>query len=396
MREKGLDFLSQYKIENKTLSADLLQKVEFSILKYVYSQNVAALFSSLFCGVIIFIGLLDAHNTQLFQWAIFFLAVTVVRLFAVVAYQLDRSYQKRVKFWRNIYIAGSLLGGASWGLAGVLLLPHVDAAQQMLLILMLAGVTAGAVQLSAAVPRAAHMFLVFSVLPFIVTILTMNIKILYLFDLALSLYLIYSIFLVSVAYRWIKYSVVLTFELEDLNILLEQAATHDYLTKIPNRRLFNYTLSQLIIYAKASNQKFALLYLDLDHFKTMNDYYGHEAGDQILLTVVERLNRYFRKDDIISRLGGDEFAIIIENISNRDDLAIVAQKICILIAEPIKWHDFELNVSASLGIAIYPHDGENVEDLLRMADKCMYAVKEKGGNNFHFSDEIKTVEHSEN
>jgi len=391
------DLNQRTNINTYPLSKEIFQKAELSLLQYVYSQTTVAIFTSLFCATIIYIGLNDSHHSkQLLSWAIFFLAVSLLRLIFSIAYQYDQAYQTRIRFWRYVYIIGSLLGGISWGLTGIILLPIIAPAQQILLILMLAGVTAGAVQLSAAVPLAAILFLIATVGPFIVTIMTMQVDILHLFDITLSLYLIFSIFLVTRAYRLINNSIILTLEndvlmgnLETVNVMLKQAATHDPLTKVANRLLFSTMLNNLIKNSQKNNTEFALLFFDLDHFKIVNDDYGHEAGDHVLSTLVIRLRDYFRKDDRIARLGGDEFAVLIENVIDREDLANIAGKICNLVSKPIRWKEVELNVNASLGIAIYPDDGNNEEDLLRCADKCMYSVKVKGGNNFQFSNEEK-------
>ena len=219
-----------------------------------------------------------------------------------------------------------------------------------------------------------------------------------LFDMALSLYLLYTIVLTIKIYKLIKNSIVLQFEnnlllthLEISNKKLEHAATHDALTQVANRRLFIANLKKSIDIAKKNNKMLALFYIDLDNFKAANDRYGHQAGDRILIAAIERLKNYFRRDDHIARLGGDELAIIIENAKNKNEIEMIARDICHLIALPIEMDNITLHISASIGISIYPYDGQEIEMLLHRADEYMYSVKENGGNNFYFSKELKEL-----
>jgi diguanylate cyclase (GGDEF)-like protein len=263
---------------------------------------------------------------------------------------------------------------------------------------MVAGVTAGSITLSAAIPSAAVLFLFFSIFPLIVSLALLGNNTYLLFDIALILYLIYSIILTFRVYDTIKSSFHLQFENDDLldslevsNIKLEHAATHDPLTHLANRRLFVINLRNAIYAAKEQNHHFALFFIDLDHFKAANDLYGHQAGDQVLLAVTDRLRNYFRKDDMIARLGGDELAIIIEHVINIHEIAVVAQKICRIIEDPIDINDTMLKISASIGISIFPFDGTNEEALLHNSDSCMYYVKENGGNNYHFTNTVREL-----
>ena len=117
---------------------------------------------------------------------------------------------------------------------------------------------------------------------------------------------------------------------------------------------------------------------------------GHHAGDQLLIVLVERIGNVCKKEDVISRLGGDEFTIILENITDPYDVAKICKRICQVVATPVEVGGLELKVSASIGVSIYPIDSQDIDKLLNIADRAMYYVKEKGGNNYRFNVELLT------
>lgn len=386
---KSYDFFAS---NGDYLSKDIEQKVELTLLDHVYSQLILGLGSSLICAGIIFIGFYDPTITQikLNGWFVFFIVVTIARTCTALFYRIDQQYKLNNVFWRNIYFMGSVFGGISWGMAAFLLLPTASPSEQTLLVLLLAGVTAGGTALSSAVPSGAIAFLICAIIPFILSLLAMPTAIFQLFNSSLLLYLGFSIFFVMRNHQILRKSILATFKIQELlktlelsNQQLEHASTHDPLTQVSNRRLFSSIITTAISRAKASNKRFALLYLDLDKFKLINDLYSHEAGDQVLLAVSMRLRKYFRRDDIIARLGGDEFAVIVENVDNRADVKRIADKICQLVAEPVSWHGLQLQVSGSVGIAFYPEDGTDEETLVRCSDAQMYRAKNQGGNQFN-------------
>jgi len=166
---------------------------------------------------------------------------------------------------------------------------------------------------------------------------------------------------------------------------IQHVAHHDSLTGLPNRLLFNDRLGQAISVAKRDARKFALLYLDLDRFKPVNDTLGHNAGDQLLKGVAERIRKQVRESDTVARVGGDEFTVILRNISSRQDVAAVAQKIIAAIAAPftLGTPPQAVEIGTSIGIAIYPSDAQDHEILIKIADATMYSAKTRG-NCFRF------------
>ncbi|MDQ7066665.1 MAG: EAL domain-containing protein [Sulfurimonas sp.] len=165
---------------------------------------------------------------------------------------------------------------------------------------------------------------------------------------------------------------------------LDYQANHDELTGLANRKLLNARLELGLVKAKRYNTSIALLFLDLDHFKEINDTLGHDIGDDILKSVSHILHSITRKEDTVSRLGGDEFVILIENISNEEDASLLAQKIIDALDKPILIKENKLYISSSIGISIYPNDGTTSSDLLKYADSAMYKAKAEGRSNFQF------------
>lgn len=152
-------------------------------------------------------------------------------------------------------------------------------------------------------------------------------------------------------------------------------AYHDALTGLVNRKYFVERLEKELLVRSDKNQKLAIIYCDLNGFKSINDTFGHEAGDYVLCEIGNRIKKCISKEDVVARLGGDEFAIIIFNINNDSEVNKVIQKISNKVQVPMFMKDNVFNVKASMGISIFPHDGESVDDLLSKADKAMYLVK---------------------
>jgi len=171
---------------------------------------------------------------------------------------------------------------------------------------------------------------------------------------------------------------------------IEFHAYHDVLTHLPNRKLFTDRLTQALTRARRSSRSTGVMFIDLDHFKTINDTLGHTAGDELLLEMSQRLRQCVREDDTVARLGGDEFTIILNELRQPEDAAQVAEKILEAVQVPIWIAGMPIEVTASIGIALFPVDGTDAESLLRNADSAMYRAKESGRNNYQLcTDEMK-------
>ncbi len=159
-------------------------------------------------------------------------------------------------------------------------------------------------------------------------------------------------------------------------------AHHDMLTALPNRTLFNDRLEISIAHAKRNHHRLAVLFLDLDRFKWVNDTLGHLYGDELLKNVASRLKSCLREGDTLARIGGDEFTIILPELPNKDDVPMVARKILATLEQPFLLDNREINISASIGVAVFPDHGETIDALTKSADIAMYHVKWKGKNGF--------------
>lgn len=182
----------------------------------------------------------------------------------------------------------------------------------------------------------------------------------------------------------IKISLKTTQRLKDAHENLTHLANHDVLTGLANRRLFDELLEQTIHSARRDNISSAMLYLDLDGFKKVNDTYGHYNGDQLLVTVAERLKDSIREADTIARIGGDEFTILLRNTSSHSDIKTTVEKIQTALEQPIKLSDNKVKISASIGITMIPQDGTDPDILLTNADHALYECKKHGRNTFRF------------
>ena len=163
-----------------------------------------------------------------------------------------------------------------------------------------------------------------------------------------------------------------------------QLAHSDSLTGLPNRALFYDRLRQSIAQATRHNRKFALLFLDLDGFKKINDKFGHDAGDELLQEVTARLRQNIREEDTVARIGGDEFIFILNDLSDAGNAALTAQKIIHSLEAPFVIHENICQIGGSIGISTFPDDSDKMETLVTQADDAMYQAKKNGKNNYQF------------
>jgi diguanylate cyclase (GGDEF)-like protein/PAS domain S-box-containing protein len=172
---------------------------------------------------------------------------------------------------------------------------------------------------------------------------------------------------------------------------IEYLATHDELTGLPNRVMFGELLKLAIESARRHERRFAVLFIDLDGFKTVNDTLGHEAGDALLKRISARLKDCLRASDVVARQGGDEFVVLVEEVTDTGEVTAVARKILAGVIESASLAGHDCGVTASVGISMYPADARDEKSLMKSADIAMYLAKERGKNNFQFvSSSIET------
>ncbi|MEW5744778.1 MAG: EAL domain-containing protein [Nitrospirota bacterium] len=184
-------------------------------------------------------------------------------------------------------------------------------------------------------------------------------------------------------------------ERKQMEDAIRYQASHDLLTGLPNRTLFMDRLNHEIAQARRHHTLLAVMFLDIDRFKTINDSLGHGVGDELLKQVAERLRSAVRESDTVSRIGGDEFTILLTDIVYSDDAAAIAKKVMASFRKPFSFGSHDFSVSASVGIGVFPQDGEYADELLKNADIAMYHAKEQGRNNYQFYSpalNIRTIE----
>ncbi|WP_051541383.1 sensor domain-containing protein [Caldalkalibacillus mannanilyticus] len=166
--------------------------------------------------------------------------------------------------------------------------------------------------------------------------------------------------------------------------LIDHITYHDQLTNLPNRFLFLDRLNTIYLRAKKEKKKFAILFIDLDRFKKINDSLGHEIGDQILLGLADRLSAFLESNETLARFGGDEFIMFLDNLDSSEDAGKKAKQILTCLEEPWVINEHEFHLSASIGISLFPNDGEDIDSLVRHADIATNRAKELGRNNYQF------------
>jgi diguanylate cyclase (GGDEF)-like protein len=169
------------------------------------------------------------------------------------------------------------------------------------------------------------------------------------------------------------------------NNSIQYIADHDSLTSLLNRNLFNDRLNHALDVSKRDLSKLAVLFIDLDHFKVINDQHGHFIGDQVLKEVAKRLMEVLRHSDSIARIGGDEFLILLPNIENKNYVIQIVEKICAKLKEPMTFNQVSLQLTVSVGVVIPSHHSYDAETLIQSADEAMYEIKREGGDGYLFS-----------
>jgi diguanylate cyclase (GGDEF)-like protein len=182
---------------------------------------------------------------------------------------------------------------------------------------------------------------------------------------------------------------------------LKKMAYRDTLTHLVNRAQLEFSMNEILATARRYHHVVAVLFLDLDHFKKVNDTLGHDAGDLLLTTVAKRLTSSIRANDVVARLGGDEFVIVLVDVHNVETVAMIAEKIINILNKPMMIKGHEIIVGTSIGIGMYPNDGDDYQTLTKNADSALYQAKEKGRNNYQFctaeaSAQVQEKKHFEN
>jgi diguanylate cyclase (GGDEF)-like protein len=367
--------------------------VHIELVAILYNQLINMLWAEAFAGALIFY-ILWWHSDKpvLIGWALcmFFLS-GLPRFLIAKRYRQTAKENKRRPLWEAVLVGLLFLSGLGWSFAGTVLLPVTNHLNDSFVLFLLVGVAAAANPFYSPIKRMYAIFLVPTLFVPAMFLLMKNTSYETFIGIALMafgmLMLITSIIsseLIANTLRLRFRNLELTKTLIKSNIRLEKLASHDMLTHLPNRPYFYEKLELALEDAKKNNKSFAILFLDLDKFKLVNDSLGHDSGDELLLAVAERLRNEVGHNDIACRLGGDEFLLLLSDIHSPQSVADAAQKVCDALAQPIKIKNQELNITTSIGISLYPEDGSDEKTLIQKADMAMYDTKKMCRGKFHF------------
>lgn len=330
-------------------------------------------------------------------WLILIVLVNIGRLFMAWSYkrhQVNDNFliTKRLRQFR----IGLFVSAFLWGSSSIILSPSNELQHQMLLIFVLTGMTAGAVISYSVDKVSAIIFMLLTLVPMLVRLFLVGDSVAMAMSVSGFLYVIFMIASIGNINRNLIESITLRFEAVERENEIKQLAFYDSLTNLPNRRLLFDRLEHALIMSARTGRRGALLFLDLDYFKNLNDNHGHFMGDLLLQQVAERLLSCVRESDTVARLGGDEFVVMLEDLSEdrieaMQQVEVLGEKIVIALNSPYHLNALQHHCSTSIGIAMFGEHGNSNEVLLKNADEAMYQAKKAGRNLVIMFDDLRKV-----
>ena len=357
-------------------------------LHYIYQSSTIGIGGHLFILIIITYML---HNAILLSTLTIgftsHLLILSARLYTLIQYKKNKDDIKdsvSIKRWIRYYQLGVFMTGLAWGMVFFFI---QDASTEHIFFIY-------AIIIGLASAGIATIGIIFSVyisfvLPMIgSSIIFMLVQCTEVHYFASFLMFFGTLYIILASYRYSNNFIQMALEQENLRYQAE----HDALTELPNRILLNSKLEQTIENAKHNNTKVLLLYINLDHFKGINESLGHETGDEILKIVTSRLKETIEEKGTVARVGGDEFGIVLEDVKLLQDASLVAEKILNTLTKVMNIDNNILYVSSSIGISIFPDDGGSSQNLIKYANSAMYKAKDEGRNNFQYYNSTMTEE----
>lgn len=398
---------------------DIEKKVHEEAVNQLYRHNLNILIAESFLAVLFAIILWPGtEHSVLILWLSINITCNFISIFITIRYFHAKKNGKipDINIWNSLFIFSLLLIGSSWGLASFL---YVFSPNELylLIIIMLLMLVIGSVNTGFFPSKIGYIIFV---IPLYVSMISLSlIENTYMYNILLVGILAYIIFTNICARNYAIFfskSLYLRFKNEDLtaNLLkiknelrvtnhelkievtarikaekiLKQLASHDCLTGLANRHLLKIKLLRCIARSDRHQNSVALLYLDLDNFKSVNDSLGHDVGDQLLIRLGERLTSSLRKIDVIARIGGDEFCIVIDDIKDLTTVDVITKNLMNEFSSPFVINKYPLQISVSIGISIYPRDTADIDTLFKFADSALYIAKNSGRNNYKYFKEI--------
>lgn len=369
---------------------DFAAKIERSQVDLSYTGLPSALFAIMTNATVIVVAQWSVIRWEiLLGWYLAMLALSVARYLNYRDYQNHGSSDSSSHIWKQRAITSSLISGVIWGSAAFLLVPLEHQFHQTIIIAALIGMAAGGVLTQAALLPASLGFLILVIIPLLARLFTLG------GPANIGLGIMTGLFLVIMGtgalriHRTIYQSLAMSEKQQHSRRIIEHLAYHDSLTNLPNRRLLYERLAKDIARSIHHSHIGALLFFDLDNFKTLNDSLGHQQGDKLLKQLAKRLTTRLRNEDTATRLGGDEFVLLLPELADAEKQAVelsekTAKHIQESLSLPFLLGKNEFHLTASIGIALFPTHGDNADDLLKRADYAMYQAKATGRNTMRF------------
>lgn len=360
--------------------------IRSGLVRMIYSSVPLTLFAVLANSVVLSIvqwGVI-AHTTIL-AWLGITNGLSLIRLGLYIKFKKLGAEEQVPVYWSRIALLISAASGLTWGAVAIWLFPDQDFVHQVFTAFVIAGMCAGAVTTLSPILSSVFAFVILAMLPVIVRFFLMGADVNYAMA---TMAFLFTIMVLSAARKLnstIRESLMLRHEQELAQETIQYQAHYDSLTGLPNRRLLIGRLKQEIARSVRHKHIGAVLFLDLDHFKTINDSLGHAVGDELLKQVADRVAERKRDEDTAARLGGDEFIILLSEVGDIADEAMdnvinLSEKILHLFNTPFHINGHELNVTVSIGIALFPLKESSPDQLLQKSDVAMYEAKKAGRN----------------
>lgn len=400
---------------NKIITIDdhkeILRKIFYDRVKELHQHLlVTSLPAVALCATLVFLALYQTGNKSLvLSWYLTTLLICLVRYGLLKWYEHDL---KRPALHLKIFIAGTAISGLMWGFAGTVLTSPHNILNKVFIIIIIAGLNAGGCQTLKASRVANSLFILTSILPVAIWILLQDQVVYTYLSLSIFGYLGFMLFLAHKFYTQFINSLQLHYENEILlkQLILKHAqlkktnkdlqdefmehekakdrlkylASHDFLTGLDNRRSFDSQFARTLILSQIQKSEFCVMYIDVDYFKNINDNYGHDFGDHLLVEVAKKIKRALRTQDTLARIGGDEFVVLMADIKIKKIAEQFCQEIFAEFKNPFIINGHSVQISLSLGGSFFPVDGDNKKTLLKKADVALYQAKNMGRSQYIF------------
>ena len=319
-------------------------------------------------------------------WFAALLVISALRIGSYVKFRQCTHVSASLRRWEIVSLLGAVLAGILWGGAGIVLFVPDSISHQAFLSFVIAGMTAGAVTTLSVQLSAALIFIFLATVPLAYRIALTTHD----FNVAMSLMVALFMVMMMVAagrfFRNYRDTLAEGLRREAAENELAQIAYYDPLTELPNRRLFADHLRRAITSARRNQSLIAVCYLDLDNFKLINDEFGHEVGDRVLVRAAQTLQDSVRGGDVVGRWGGDEFAILLTNLEGHDTCVSALKRLLNALSGGQNFDGISCALTASVGVTLVRGDIDDPDTLLRQADQAMYLAKRAGRNGYHIFD----------